>query len=71
MESLVCPERLRKVATCTDWRDFFDRHEDYRVETYFYECRGDFTMEELYQAFKARLEHEREIEREEEETGDR
>lgn len=42
----------------SDWAEFFKDHQDYRVETYFYECRGNFTLEELYQAFRARLEHD-------------
>ena len=33
-------------------------HKDYHVEAYFYECRRSFTLEELYQAFKARLKDE-------------
>lgn len=37
------------------WEAFFDEHADYNVATYFYESSGSFTMEELYQAIKARL----------------
>ena len=39
----------------TEWGEFFDEHADYTVRTGFYESRGHFTLEELYQAFKARL----------------
>lgn len=35
--------------------DFFKRHEDYMVMASFYEGRRDFSVEELYQAFKGRL----------------
>lgn len=38
-----------------EWQEFFEKHRDYTVQSSFYECRQDFTMEELYQAFKARL----------------
>jgi hypothetical protein len=43
-----------------DWATFFSEHEDYHVEAYFYENRRPFTLEELYQAFKARLNFEKE-----------
>lgn len=38
-----------------DWQDFFEKHRDYTVQASFYECRRDFSMEDLYQAFKSRL----------------
>ena len=41
------------------WAAFFKEHMDYRVESHFYECRNSFTLEEMYQAFKARLDCER------------
>lgn len=41
-----------------DWATFFSEHEDYRVEMHFHETRRSFTMEELYQAFKARMRFE-------------
>lgn len=41
-----------------DWAGFFKDHEDYVIRVGFYENHRNFTMEELYQAFKARLEHE-------------
>lgn len=41
------------------WQEFFDEHADYYVGTFFYDNRGSFSLEELYQAFKARLEAER------------
>lgn len=48
-----------------DWRDsgnwdsFFSAHADYRLRVQFYGVERDFTLEELYQALKARLEAER------------
>lgn len=42
-----------------DWQKFFEEHKDYQVETYFYENRNSFSLEEMYQAFKARYEAER------------
>ena len=42
----------------TNWEEFFERHRDYTVMAGFYECRRDFSLEELYQAFKARLQAE-------------
>lgn len=47
---------------CTDWSEFFERHRDYTVMAGFYECRRDFSLEELYQAFKARMEYEQKME---------
>ena len=38
-----------------DYEEFFKSMEDYRIETRFYENGGSFEIEELYQAFKARL----------------
>jgi hypothetical protein len=37
------------------WESFFDEHKDYVVTARFYENSNGFTVEELYQAFKARL----------------
>lgn len=42
----------------TDWIKFFKDHQDYTVRSSYYECSNAFTLEELYQAFKARLEAE-------------
>ena len=52
----------RSCTDAVDWAEFFKRHEDYTVLASFYECRRDFSLEELYQMFKARLEHERKTE---------
>lgn len=38
--------------------DFFRQYGRYLVRSTFYECSGDFTVEELYQAFHARLKSE-------------
>jgi len=38
-----------------EWEAFFKEHEDYTVASGFYENRRHFTLEQLYQAFKARL----------------
>ena len=42
----------------TEWGEFFDEHADYTVASGFYENRRHFSLEQLYQAFKARLMHE-------------
>lgn len=48
-----------------DWRDtgtwdaFFSAHEDFRFRVHFYGNERDFTLEELYQAFRARSDAER------------
>jgi hypothetical protein len=47
-----------------EWEAFFREHKDYVVETYFYECRGSFSLEDLYCAFKARMEYERQMDEE-------
>lgn len=52
----------KPTLNTTDWRDFFDTHKDYLFEGRFYECARAISLEELYQAFKARLEHERKSE---------
>ena len=44
----------------SEWEEFFEKHRDYTIQAGFFECRRDFSMEELYQAFKARLVAERE-----------
>lgn len=41
-----------------DWEKFFKEHKDYTVMAGFYENRRDFSLEDLYQAFKARLRQE-------------
>lgn len=41
------------------WAEFFRLSEDFLFQMHFYENRLTFTMEELFQAFKDRLEHER------------
>ena len=41
-----------------DWADFFTEHGEYNVGVFFYENRGSFTVEGLYQAIKARLDNE-------------
>lgn len=43
------------------YTEFFNRFEDYSVRTTFYENTEDFTIEELYQVFKARLMNEVEV----------
>lgn len=35
--------------------DFFEELDDYRISTQFFECERNFTVEELYQAFKQRM----------------
>lgn len=54
--------RFRKVPPMTnqsDWDEWFRRWGDYGVHAAYYECNADFTVEDLYQMFKARLEAER------------
>ena len=41
-----------------DWDKFFKEHKDYTVLSSFYENRRDFSLEELYQAFKERIKAE-------------
>lgn len=38
-----------------DWEKFFLEHEDYRLTVSFYENRRSFSLEDLYQAFRARM----------------
>ena len=45
-------------AADENWAKFFEEHEDYTVDSRYYENRRAFTLEELYQAFKARLKDE-------------
>ena len=42
-----------------NWEKWFKRWGDYVVKARFYECEGDFDIEEMYQMFKARIEAER------------
>jgi len=42
----------------TDYKEFFNRLEDYKVDANFYECGERFSVEDLYQAFKDRLKEE-------------
>jgi hypothetical protein len=37
------------------YQEFFERCEDYVLVARFYECDQQFTVEEMYQHFKARL----------------
>jgi hypothetical protein len=41
-----------------DYEKFFSRMADYTIESRFYENGESFQVEELYEAFKARLIHE-------------
>ena len=41
-----------------EWEPFFAEHGEYLVEVFFYENRGKFTVEELFQAIKERLKDE-------------
>ena len=38
-----------------DYEKFFNRMEDFRIETRFYDNGESFEIEELYQAFKERI----------------
>lgn len=40
------------------WWEFFDKNEDFVLKVRYYENSREFTLEELYQAFKARLAEE-------------
>jgi hypothetical protein len=42
----------------TDWKEFFRLHGEESVALYFYGKVGHLSLEELYQAFKARMEQE-------------
>lgn len=42
----------------SDWEDFFKRHKDYVIHASYYESRSDFSLEDMYQAFKARMQQE-------------
>lgn len=46
----------------SNWQEFFEKHRDYSVLASFYECKRDFSLEDLYQAFKARLREDVETE---------
>jgi len=39
----------------SDWKEFFQRHKDYVVNASYYECKSEFSLEDMYQAFRARL----------------
>jgi hypothetical protein len=41
------------------WKEFFDRHRDFHVTMSFYGQERTFSLEDLYQAFKARADAER------------
>jgi hypothetical protein len=43
----------------TEWEKWFERWGDYGVHAAYYERNTDFTVEDLYQMFKSRLEAER------------
>lgn len=43
----------------SEWEQWFKRWGDYGVHAAYYECNADFTVEDLYQMFKARIESER------------
>lgn len=43
----------------SEWKKWFERWGDYGVHAAYYECNADFTVEDLFQMFKARLESER------------
>ena len=45
------------------WRALFKRYGDFIVTSHSYEIQSDFTVEQLYQAFKLRLQAETEPER--------
>ena len=53
----------------SDYKKFFEKMEDQRIRSNFYEHDESFTVEELYHAFKARLIAEL-IERGEHQEGD-
>lgn len=42
-----------------NWRAFFKRYGDYVVPARYYESKAEFDVEQMYQAFKDRLEAER------------
>lgn len=42
-----------------EWEKWFDRWGEYGVHAAYYECNADFSVEDLYQMFKSRLEAER------------
>ncbi len=48
-----------KEDAMSDWWKFFKDFEDHRVKARFYENERSFSLEELYQAFKAREKEER------------
>jgi hypothetical protein len=43
-----------------DWEEWFHRFQDYIIPVRYYESTREVTVEELYQAFKARLAAEQE-----------
>lgn len=38
-----------------EWEKFFEQMDEYELKAIFYECSRNFTVEDLYQAFKARM----------------
>lgn len=44
-----------------DWEKFFEDNNSYRFKMIFYGMENYISLEELYQAFKARLEDENEV----------
>lgn len=43
----------------SDWEEVFARYGDYVIIVKFYACEREISVEELYQAFKERLEAEK------------
>lgn len=41
------------------WQEWFEQWGEYGVHAAYFECNADFTVEDLFQMFKARLEGER------------
>jgi hypothetical protein len=44
-----------------NWKEFFERWGKYHVDGRYFECQPDFTVEELFQAFKERMQQEAEL----------
>ncbi len=42
----------------SNWQEWFERWGEYGVHAAYYECNTDFTVEDLFQMFKARLDAE-------------
>lgn len=45
-----------------NWKELFVRYGNYSVGSSFYGMPAEYTVEEMYQAFKARMQHEKELE---------